>query len=226
MGQREAHVETQKTGQDIDRSALIVVDMQNDFIHPDGGFAHRARENPQRGFDMPFLMGTIPYVKRLAEAFRNARRPVIYIATTHKLEYSDAQWPHWRSGWSGGNRTFLVEGTWGAQIMDELQPQENEHLVVKKGYGGFANTPLDTILRNMGVTTCVMAGVTTGVCVSTTLRGGVEHNYRMILVEDAVAEVNRDLHEAEVKILGRAFADVKTTDEVIQMLEDVVAAVS
>jgi nicotinamidase-related amidase len=78
----------------------------------------------------------------------------------------------------------------------------------------------------MGVTTCVMAGVTTGVCVSTTLRGGVEHNYRMILVEDAVAEVNRDLHEAEVKILGRAFADVKTTDEVIQMLEDVVAAVS
>jgi nicotinamidase-related amidase len=208
------------TGPDISRSALVIVDMQNDFVHPDGRFAHRARENPERGWDMPFVMGTIPHVRRLADAFRDSERPVIHVATTHKPDYSDAQWPHWRSGLSGGNRTFLVESTWGAQIVDELEPRENEHLVVKKGYGGFSNTPLDTILRNLGVTTCVVAGVTTCVCVSTTVRGGVEHNYRMILVEDAVAELDRDLHAAEVKILGRAFADVTTTDGVTAMLVD------
>jgi nicotinamidase-related amidase len=111
-----------------------------------------------------------------------------------------------------------VEGTWGAQIIDELKPQEGEHLVVKKGFGGFSNTPLDTILRNMGITTCVVTGVTTCVCVSTTVRGGVEHNYRMILVADAVAEVSRDTHEAELKTMARVFADVKTTDEVVALL--------
>jgi nicotinamidase-related amidase len=63
------------------------------------------------------------------------------------------------------------------------------------------------------VTTCVVTGVTTCVCVSTTVRGGVEHNYRTILVSDAVAEVSREL-----KTMGRVFADVKTTDEVLAML--------
>ena len=91
----------------------------------------------------------------------------------------------------------------------------------KKGFGGFSNTPLDTILRNMGVTTCVVSGVTTYVCVSTTVRGGVEHNYRMILVKDAVAEVSRNTYEAELETMDRLFADVNTTDEVVAMLAGV-----
>lgn len=206
-------------GPDISRSALIVVDMQNDFVHPDGSNGHRARENPERKIDMPFLTGTIPYVKRLVDAFREAGRPVIYLAAVLKPDYSDAQIPYWRIDRPPGtNRTFIVEDTWGAQIVDDLKPQQGEHLVVKKGFGGFSNTPLDTILRNMGVTTCVVSGVTTCVCVSTTVRGGVEHNYRMILVKDAVAEVNRETHEAELKTMARVFADVKTTDEVVAML--------
>lgn len=86
---------------------------------------------------------------------------------------------------------------------------------MKKGFGGFSKTPVDTILRNMGTTTCVVSGVTTCVCVSTTVRGGVEHNYRMILVRNAVAEVSRDTHEAELKTMHRLFADVKTTNEVV-----------
>src|SRR5580693_5084776 len=67
-------------GPEIDRSALIIVDMQNDFLHPDGGFAHIAREHPEADIDMPFLRGTIPQVSRLADAFRSAGRPVVYVA--------------------------------------------------------------------------------------------------------------------------------------------------
>jgi ureidoacrylate peracid hydrolase len=213
---------TAMMGPEIGKSALIIVDMQNDFVHPDGGFACIAREIPEAGIDMPFIMGTIPFVKQLANAFRKAGRPVVYIAHVVKPDYSDAQFPYWRLGLSpGGNRTFIVEGTWGAQIVDDLKPQDGEHLIVKKGFGGFSNTPLDTILRNLGVTTCVVSGVTTCVCVSTTVRGGVEHNYRMILVNDAVAEVSRDTHEAELKTMARVFADVKTTDEVLAMLSGV-----
>ena len=55
-------------GPEIDKSALIIVDMQNDFVHPEGGFAHLARATPDAGIDMPFLMGTIPYVRQLADA--------------------------------------------------------------------------------------------------------------------------------------------------------------
>jgi nicotinamidase-related amidase len=91
-------------------------------------------------------------------------------------------------------------------------------VIVKKGFGGFANTPLDTTLRNLGVTTCVVTGVTTCACVSNTVRGGVEHNYRMILVSDGVAEVSRDAHESELKTMNRIFADVKTAIEVKGML--------
>jgi ureidoacrylate peracid hydrolase len=213
-------MQTVTKGPDIERSALLIVDMQNDFLHRDGSFAHRAREKPEAKIDIPFLTGTIPRVKRLAEAFRAAGRPVVYIAHVMKPDYSDAAFPYWRHGRdpSSGNRTHCVEGTWGAEIIDELKPQDGEHLIVKKGFGGFSNTPLDTILRNMGVNTCVVSGVTTCVCVSNTVRGGVEYNYRMILVSDAVAEVDRDTHAAELKTMSRVFADVKSTDEVVGLL--------
>ena len=67
------------------------------------------------------------------------------------------------------------------------------------------------------MTTCVVSGVTTCVCVSTTVRGGVDHNYHMILVKDAVAEVNRRTHDAELETMTRVFADVRTTEEVVAM---------
>jgi len=162
-------------------------------------------------------VSAIPHAKQLINAFREAGRPVIYVAHVVKPDYSDAQFPYWRLARPGGNRTFIVENTWGAEIVQELKPQEGEHLIVKKGFSGFSNTPLDTILRNLGVTTCIVVGVMTGVCVSSTVRGGVEHNYRMIVVGNAVADVLREAHEAELKILGRIFADVKTVDEVIAM---------
>ncbi len=160
-------------------------------------------------------------MQRLAAAFRAAGRPVVYITHVLKPDYSDAAFPFWRLGLEpvSGNRTHCVEGTWGAEIIDELKPRENEHVVVKKGFGGFANTTLDTILRNLDITTCVVAGVTTCVCVSNTVRGGVENNYRMILVSDGVAEVSRDTHASELRTMSRVFADVKTTDEIAELLD-------
>src|SRR5262249_14585263 len=147
--------------------SFSISDMLNDFVHSEGRVAHTARKAPEAKIDMPFLMGTIPHVKRLANAFRTAGRPVVYIAHVMKADYSDAQWPYWRLGLPpGSSPTFIVEGTWGAQIVDELQPRDGEHLVIKKGFDGFANTSLDIILRNLAVTTCVVAGVTTCVCVS------------------------------------------------------------
>jgi ureidoacrylate peracid hydrolase len=133
-------METGSIGPDMGKSDLIIVDMQNDFLHRDGNFSHIAREHPKAQIDLPFLIGTIPNVKRLADAYRAAGRPVVYLAHVLKPDYSDAAFPYWRVGIepASGNLTHCVEGTWGAQIIDELKPQEGEHLVVKKGFGGFS----------------------------------------------------------------------------------------
>jgi len=211
-------------GPDITRSALIIVDMQNDFLHADGGFGRRARANPEKKIDMAFLASTIPNAKKLANAFREAGRPVIYIAHVLKADYSDAAFPYWRTGTHAGKHDFLVEGSWGAQIVDELAPHKDEHVVIKKGFGGFHHTELDTILRNVGVTTCVMSGVTTCICVSTTVRGGTELNYRMLIAKDAIAEAQREAHDAELKIFQRCYGDVLSSDEIIAMLRGAVKA--
>lgn len=200
------------------KSALIIVDMQNDFVHPEGGIAFRAAENPDAGIDIPFIQGTIPHVKQLAGAFRAAGRPVVYVTHVVRADRSDAHYPYWRLPRLSGNRTFIAEGSWGAQIVEELKPHEGEHVIVKRGYDGFANTTLDTVLRNLGVTTCVVVGVMTGVCVSSTVRGGVELNYHMTVIDDAVADPGRETHAAELKILARNFAAVKTTREVIALV--------
>jgi nicotinamidase-related amidase len=213
------------TGPEIGKSALIIVDMQNDFVHCEGSLAYRAHENPGAGFDMSFIMGTIPHVKHLAEVFRMVGRPVVYIAHVVKPDYSDARFPYWRLTPPADNRTFIVESSWGAQIVDDLKPQDGDHQLVKKGFDGFSNTSLDLVLRNMGVTTCVVVGVMTGVCVSSTVRGGTEHNYRMIVVRDAVADVHREIHAAELRLLDRVFADVRTTDDVVAMFANATSAV-
>lgn len=202
---------------DITTSALIVVDMQNDFIHPEGAIGKRAiaRESPGAKNRRGLLASTIPNVKKLATAFRKAGRPVIFIAHVLKPDYSDAAFPYWLTP---SHEQFLFENTWGAQIIDELKPRTQEHLVIKKGFNAFSNTPLDTILRNLKVNTCVVCGVTASVCVSSTIRGGVEYNYRMILVEDATAEVQKELYEAEVKILARAFAQITNTTDLVKTL--------
>ena len=204
---------------DISKPALLIVDMQNDFVHRNGSMGVRAKDQPERKIDMEFLSSTTANVKKLAEAFREIGRPVVYIVHIIKPDYSDAAFPYWRNPRPKG-KEHIIEGTWGAQIIDELAPRKGEHIVIKKGFGGFSHTPLDVILRNLGVNTCVVAGVMTCVCVSTTIRGGVDHNYRMIIVSDATADIQREMHEAELKILARSFADPKTTDEILQMLKE------
>ena len=205
---------------DIGKWALVIIDMQNDFLHLDGGLGRIARERPAMEIDMPFVRSTIPNVERLITAFRRAARPVVFVVHRVKRDYSDAQFPYWRLGLGPESaEPFVVEGTWGAELVDTLQPGPGDHVVTKKGYCGFSNTSLDTILRASEVSTCVVVGVTTCVCVSTTVRGGVEHNYRMVVAKDAVAEVNRHTHIAELETLARNFADVLDTDDILAMLE-------
>lgn len=207
-------------GADISTSALIVVDVQNDFVSEGGYFDRMSKAHPEAGIDREFLASVVPNIRRLVEAFRTAARPVLYVKHVLEADYADATFPYWRMPQDPGPvaAQFIVEGTWGADIVSDLKPDPGEKVVVKKGFNGFHRTPLETILRTFGVTTCVMTGVTTCVCVSSTTRGGVERNFRMIFVSDGTAEVHREWHEAELATMSWVYADVVTTDQVIEML--------
>ena len=209
------------SGAAIERSALIVVDMQNDFVSEGGYFDRMAKRYPELGIDREFLASTIPTIKKLVNAFRTAGRAVVYIKHVLEADYLDACFPYWKMPEDPDpiESQFIVEGTWGAAIVDELTPAPGEKVVAKKGFNGFHRTPLESILRNLGVTTCVMTGVTTCVCVSSTTRAGVERNFRMIFVSDSTAEIHRDWHEGELATMNWVYAEVKTTDEVLAMLD-------
>jgi len=208
------------SGADIRSSALIVVDVQNDFVSDGGYFDRMTKKHPEAGIDVEFLASVIPNIKRLVEAFRSASRPVVYVKHVLEPDYADATFPYWRMPGDPGPiaAQFIVQGTWGAEIIDELTPAPGEKVVVKKGFNGFHRTPLEATLRNMGVTTCVMTGVTTCVCVSSTTRGGVERNFRMIFVSDATAETHREWHQAELATMNWVYADVLSSEQVLEML--------
>ena len=201
---------------DISKSAVIIVDMQNDFLKPGGFFSKRPEFKEFLKTMQPLVAKAIPNIKRLTRAARNARRPVVYIQEVLREDYADACFPYWRVPGCVEEK-FLVEGTWGAQIIDELKPDPGDMIVTKKGYGGFTNTPLNIYLRNLGVTTCVMTGVGTNVCVETTTRQGTELNYYMIVVSDATAD-GKVSHDSSLATIGAFFGDVMTTDEVIAAL--------
>lgn len=198
------------------KSALLIVDMQNDAIRKDGYHGKNAEKGAP--VDLDFLASPIPNIKRLAAAFRAADKPVIYVLMSLRPDYSDACFPYWRFD-RPVERGFHVEGTWGNQIIDELTPEKSDYMVVKKGYGGFHNTELEPLLRNLGVDTCVMTGVGTPICVGITVREGVSRNFRMVVVSDGTAALRRESHEAELRLLPHPLADVKTTDEVLEMLK-------
>jgi nicotinamidase-related amidase len=192
------------------RSALIIVDMQNNFVDPDGFFGGLAKAGM---VDLEFLRSPITNIKRMAVAFRAAGRPVVYLMSTNRPDFLDSCAPPMPGQ---VEKKFLVEGTLGAQIIDELKPEKGDIIVVKKGFGGFAHTELDFILRHLGVTTCVFTGVATEVCVSSTIREGTYYGYQMIIVSDGCAGMSRETHKVELNILSGAIAvKVKTTDEVI-----------
>ena len=201
---------------DLSKAALIVVDMQNDFLKAGGFIARRPEFRQFVKSKQPLVDRAIPNVMRLIQAARTSTIPVVFIREAFREDYADACFPYWRVPQCVKEK-FVVEGTWGSQIIEELRPQPGDMVVTKKGYGGFTNTPLNTYLRNLDVRTCIVTGVDTSICVDTTVRQGTDLNYYMVVVSDATADSKKE-HEAALSTLGNFFADVMMTDELLRMI--------
>ncbi len=165
--------------------ALIVIDMQRDFVEP-GGFGDTL------GNEVTRLQAIVPTVGRLIGLFRKAGWPVIHTREGHKPDLSDCPPakrlrgnPTLRIGDSGPMGRILIQGEPGHCIVEELAPIAGETVIDKPGKGSFYATGLDDLLKRLKVTHLVIAGVTTEVCVQTTMREANDRGYECLLVEDA-----------------------------------------
>jgi nicotinamidase-related amidase len=167
------------------RVALVVIDMQRDFIEP-GGFGDTL------GNDVGRLKAIVPTVAALLALFRRHALPIIHTREAHKPDLSDCPpakrlrgAPGLRIGDTGAMGRILIAGEPGNAILPELAPKPGEIAIDKPGKGMFWATGLHERLQAMGITQLVFAGVTTEVCVQTSMREANDRGYDCLLIEDA-----------------------------------------
>src|SRR6516162_7842354 len=168
------------------RAALLMIDMQRDFLDPRGYFA-------RSGEDVGPLREIVPRSMRLLEAARKAAVRVIHTREGHRPDLSDLTGVKRRRaeragapiGSAGPLGRLLVRGEPGHAIIDELAPLPGEPVIDKPGYGAFYATDLELLLRAEGIGQLIIAGVTTDVCVHSTLREAVDRGFECITVGDA-----------------------------------------
>ncbi len=204
--------------------ALLVIDMQRDFCAP-GGYAERA------GMAISRLRAPIPNIAALLAAARAQGICVIHTREGHLSDLSDCPPSKFaRSvvtgapiGSPGPMGRLLVRGEYGHDFIDELQPQPGDVVVDKPGYSAFHQTELQSLLWQRGVSQLVITGVTTEVCVHSTLRAAIDRGYECITVADACATDDPALHAAALDMVrseGNIFGRVCATAEVLQLWRD------
>ncbi|MER9330974.1 isochorismatase family cysteine hydrolase [Mesorhizobium sp. M0488] len=199
--------------------ALVVIDMQRDFAEP-GGFG------ASLGNDVGRVTAIVPTVKRLIEGFRAAGLPVIHTMECHKPDLSDLPPakrnrgnPSIRIGDAGPMGRVLIAGEPGTAILDELAPLPGEIVIEKPGKGAFYATSFGEDLKRIGAEQLVFAGVTTEVCVQTTMREANDRGYECLLAEDATESYFPEFKAAALAMIraqGAIVGWTATTDQVLE----------
>ena len=206
------------------RIALIVIDMQRDFAEP-GGFG------ASLGNDVSRITAIIPTVRKLIEGFRAAQLPVIHTMECHRPDLSDCPPakrnrgnPSLRIGDVGPMGRVLIAGEPGTAIISELAPLPNELVIEKPGKGAFYATHLDAELKRLGISQLVFAGVTTEVCVQTTMREANDRGHDCLLAEDATESYFPEFKAAAIAMIraqGAIVGWTATTDEILEGISNV-----
>ena len=186
---------------DIDRTALIIIDMQRDFLEP-GGFGETL------GNDVSLLMAAVEPCKALLRRARERGMLVIHTREGHRPDLSDAPRakvergaPSLRIGAIGPMGRILIRGEPGHDIVPALYPLPGEPVIDKPGKGAFYATELHSILRNRGIENLIVCGVTTEVCVHTTVREGNDRGFRCIVPGDCCASYIPEFHEVALRMV-------------------------
>lgn len=195
---------------DAAKTAVVVVDMQNDF-GSEGGMFHRA------GIDISMIRAAVAPTKRVLVAARSAGIPVVYLKMAFRPDLSDAgviDSPNRaRHDFLGAGTTILapngkksrvlIRDTWNTDIIDALAPEAGDVVLYKHRFSGFFQTDLDTQLKRIGATYLVVVGCTTSICVESTIRDAMYRDYSCVLLKDCTGEpighgLSRSNHDASL----------------------------
>ena len=216
---------------DTARTAVIVVDMQNDF-GAKGGMFERA------GIDLSMIQRAVSPTARVLAAARKTGVKIVYLKMGFRPDLSDVgpsespnRMRHMLFGVGetmhapdGTESRILIRDTWNTEILPELAPQANDVVIYKHRFSGFYQTDLDAILKQLGVKYLIVTGCTTSVCVESTVREAMFRDYACVLLEDCTGEpighgLPRSNHEASLLVIQTLFGWVSGSDEFIKALE-------
>jgi ureidoacrylate peracid hydrolase len=199
---------------DPQKAALIVVDVQNDFVSPDGSAA-------KRGEDVSAAMAMLPNLRTLIDEARRIGLTVGYLRTTHAEWPDTPSWINPTAQKSGLNT--CREGTWGAEFYEGISPLPTERVVIKHRYSAFINTDLNTVLKARNIQSVLVCGVATNVCVETTARDGYMFDYYVTMIDDCSAAYETKLHLGTLENIRRHFGLVASSEEIIDTWSDLPA---
>ena len=201
---------------DFSQSALCVIDMQNYDVKPGGYF-------DLTGVDFTHGERVIEPIQKALGYARAARMPVIY--TKNIMPESRLLWPDEESPWYWKAATYRadlsdpaieravgLENTWGSEIVDDLAPQDGDHVVSKRLYSAFQRTDFDLILRRLGVRYLFLTGIGTPTCVEATARDSYFHEYWPVLIEDCCGAIMPETHEQALFAIKRRYGWVTTSE--------------
>lgn len=189
-------------------TALLVMDFENDIVHPEGafkdfGFAQMVADN-----------GVLDKTAQLLVAARGAGITVIYVSVKFRPGYPER--PANAGLWQGLHAAnALVEGTWGAQIHDRVAPQASEAVVTKRGVSAFTASDLEQILHVAHIGTLLLAGVATNFVVEGTARQASDLGFNTVVVGDCCASVNQEAHDASLTTALPFLCTITSLDEVV-----------
>ena len=196
-----------------ERTALLSVDMQNAEWSPERLKLARQGGTPEaekRAFLERLDSIVLPNQRRLQAAARAANIEVIFtVIESLTLDGREISLDHKISG------LFFPKGSWEAQVIPDVAPQENEIVIPKTSSGIFNSTNVDYVLRNLGVQFLIVYGVSTDQCVETAVRDAADRGFLVTLVEDCCAAEEQARHEAAVQAIGGHYCRVRNTDEII-----------
>ena len=203
-------------------TALVIIDMQRDFVEP-GGFGETL------GNDVSLLQAAVAPLRKVLDAARAAKMLVIHTREGHRPDLSDAPRhkvergePSLRIGAPGPMGRILVRGEPGHDIIPELYPAGGEPVIDKPGKGAFYQTDLELMLKNREIDTLFVCGVTTEVCVNTTVREANDRGFRCIVLSDCCASYFPEFHAAGlamIKAQGGIFGWVAASPQLLAAMD-------
>lgn len=182
----------------ITRPAVVVIDMLRDFLEEDGVlYCKKCRD-------------ILPNMKKLIEVARSKSIPVVYVSCSHHLGGKSGDLVKWPP--------HAIEGTKGAEIVDELKPQDGDYVVHKETYSGFFKTDLEKTLRSLGVDTVIITGIHTHVCILASGLDAFYRGFKVIFPEDCITTGNEENHKTRLRFFRSHLGEVTTLAKLVSDL--------